>query len=159
MNDPRPRSTKFWTPEQDEYIRQHYRKIGAKTVAAHLNTTKNAVIGRANRIGVGLNYRVALAVRLAKNKIERAEMQDKPVAKRGVASERRGKPGTRLAPLEPPEETVTPLNGVGVRIWDLAPRHCKWVMGEPKDFVFCGHGQKMGSHYCEEHYEKSVVRK
>jgi hypothetical protein len=49
MTEPTP----FWTPEREQRLRQLWaRGVPTPKIAAELGTTKNAVIGRANRMGL-----------------------------------------------------------------------------------------------------------
>lgn len=42
----------FWTAERDKRLRSMWGKVSTTEIAGELGTTKNAVIGRANRIGL-----------------------------------------------------------------------------------------------------------
>lgn len=118
-----------WTPEQDDILRLHYRKTPAKKLAEMFGKTKSAVIGRANRIGLSLPYREVFGF--------------------PVKPQPREPKGKQAMPTKKVE--VIPLHGVGVKIWALNPNHCRWVVGEPHDLLFCGHDKEAGSSYCPAH--------
>lgn len=118
-----------WTPEQDDILRLHYRKTSATELAKRFGKTRNAVIGRANRLGLCLPYR----------------------EKSGFPVKIRFRPPKVIKPVRPPKIKVIPLNGVGVKIWELEQNHCRWVAGEPQDLLFCGHDKEAGSSYCPTH--------
>jgi len=134
-----------WTQEQDEYLRQSYRTIPAAQIGAFLGKSKSATIGRANRIGLGKPYHEAFppspqfvrAKSVKRLKIERSSLF------------------FRLPKMNPGAE-VEPLNGSGVKIWDLKEKHCRWVIGEPSNLTYCGHDQHAGSSYCTSHFALST---
>jgi hypothetical protein len=41
-----------WTPRQDSVLRQYWRQLPARTIGGRLGKTKDAVIGRARRLGL-----------------------------------------------------------------------------------------------------------
>lgn len=151
-------STK-WTPERDDYIRQNYRVIPTRKIGAALGVSKSAVIGRATRIGLGKPYAEVFNVN--------SKFEVKPrsstsasinVVKRATGFARMLKeqaPKMKKLPIPELKIDIKPLNGVGVKLWDLNRKHCRWVVGEPKDFVFCGHDNHQGSSYCPTHYALS----
>jgi len=135
----------------------------AKTLAK--GVTRNAVIGKAHRMGlsgrpspikkptVAPKKEVAVA---APKKLQAAA----PVA---PAAHKLGKklhpaPGKGSPLLREPEEVkvfareeIPP--GGGVSLLDLTERMCKWPIGDPRedDFVFCGRGIRVGTPYCPDH--------
>lgn len=158
-------SIKAYTEQEDALILTNYRTVGVRVLAQLLNRTHNSVIGRAYRLGVSGSSEDALLERKIRTKKEKPpkperlpRMRDHLMVKRPTTTEDR-KAAARLMPQALPEETITPLNGVGVKIWDIQPSHCRWVMGEAREMTFCGHTKRAGSHYCEDHYRKSVVKK
>jgi len=44
-----------WKPEEEDYLKAHYGKIPAASIASHLGRSIEAVIGRARRLGVSSN--------------------------------------------------------------------------------------------------------
>lgn len=151
-------SIRPFTREEDDILRESYRVKTVRELAKILNRSRNSIIGRASRLGVNRSKSEAALEREVKRRHDTASIKDHLVVKRSNSSHFR-KSSVRLSPQELPEETVTPLNGVGVKIWDLEPGHCRWVMGETKELTFCGHQKKFGSHYCNQHHDKSVVKK
>jgi hypothetical protein len=155
---------KLFTPEEDAEIIKHYRSMGTRALAKLLNRSKNSVISRAHRLGVARSAREMEEERRI-NGYYRTQMakigtpeKDHLVVERPIGFANKVS-RVRLLPQKPPEETVTPLNGVGVKIWELDSTHCRWVMGDSKDMTFCGHGKWHNTQYCAAHYEKSVVKK
>lgn len=136
-----------WSQEDDDYVRDNYREKSAAKIAEALGRTKNSIIGRARRLGLGKPYGEVFG--------PGAKDSRKSTEGEGVDNSRepnilnRKPAARRVVKVSAPE--IIPLNGVGVKIWDLEPRHCRWVIGEPKDLTFCGHDHSAGSAYCDGH--------
>jgi GcrA cell cycle regulator len=58
-------------------------------------------------------------------------------------------------PMPPPPPVLKPGP---VTIVDLAPRHCRWISGEPSNALYCGVAQEYGSPYCPKHTAESFSR-
>lgn len=141
-----------WTQEQDDFLKEQYRVLSKTAIAARLGKTKNSVIGRAYRLGISRPYQEVLEERQANSK------RFRPRKSRGDKSGpelfyRRLKP---VKAVKMTEAEIVPLNGVGVKMWELESSHCRWVIGEPKDLTFCGHPKQSGSSYCSCHSSISV---
>ncbi len=81
--------------------------------------------------------------------------------------------GTKLAvrskqqcrPKKPPTEkavalTVTPMVSHGVTLFDLAPRCCRFVIGEDaKGARFCGETKRDASPYCPDHHLRCYIQR
>lgn len=159
-------STK-WTEEETNFLRNHYRVHHAYVIAEALGKTKNAIIGRANRIGLSLPYDEVF--RNPYGKLMRGKQKmpkivpDEPTSdndylsrnllsiakQRSVHLQRRKSPIIQDAFLD---DLIEPLNGVGVSLWDAKINHCRWVIGDPKAMMYCGHDIHKGSSYCPTHY-------
>jgi hypothetical protein len=139
-----------WTQEQDDYVKEQYRSISASAIGLRLGKSKSAVIGRAYRLGLGRPYSEVfgeLATHSPYRHKPRKSASDD--YKRGSAHFYRG---VKVMPFIEASDAVAPLNGVGVKIWDLGDGHCRWVIGDPKDLTFCGHSNHKGSSYCPTHF-------
>lgn len=136
-----------WTKEQDDFLREQYRQISKKAIGERLGKTKNAIIGRANRLGLTKPYREVFG------------HGDAPKQYRRPRKSRGDELGPKCVDLRPKEKKpvklteaeIHPLNGVGVKIWEIEPKHCRWVVGEPSNLLFCGHNKEAGSSYCPDH--------
>lgn len=152
-----------WTPDQDEFVRQNYRIISTKKIGEKLGFSKNAVIGRARRIGLGKPYAEVF------NTGTRFEIKPKAAFRNSINVVKRATdfardkfdqaPRMKRVPLPNLNNSIQPLNGVGVSIWELGPKSCRWTLGEPSELTFCGHLHRPGSSYCEDHYKWTVNRK
>jgi GcrA cell cycle regulator len=140
-----------WTTERLEQLKGC---IGAglscSQIAAQIGVSRNAVIGKMNRLGLSRPRNV-----LAKE----------PEAKRPAWRTRGGAGNvTRIfsqhrilveLPPEPPgrSEVVSIHDGRGCSLLELSPGKCRWPISEPgaQDFCFCGSPQVEGLPYCVGH--------
>lgn len=154
-----------WTEEETNFLRNNYRIYPAQIIADALGKTKNAIVGRANRIGISLPYDEVMRNpygKLMRGKNMPKIVPDEPTSaddylsrnllaiakQRSVHLQRRKSPFVKE---ETAKDAVEPLNGVGVSLWDAKSHHCRWIIGEPKAMTFCGHDIKKGSSYCPTH--------
>lgn len=158
-----------WTEQEEKFLRENYRQHPAKVLAEALGRTRNSVIGRADRMGLSLSrneaFREMRAARLMEKKMPKI-VPDEPTSaddylsrnllaisrSRSEPLQKRKPSYTRAAEVP---DTVEPLNGVGVSLWDAKSNQCRWIVGDPKGMTFCGHEQKAGSSYCQSHFEAS----
>jgi hypothetical protein len=154
-----------WTDEETDFLRKNYRSVAAKSLADSLGKSRNAIIGRANRIGLSLPYADAyqdIRLRKMEKKLPKI-VPDHPTSadeymsrnllaipkQRSVHLQRRKSPIIQDAVVD---DVVKPLNGVGVSLWDAKSSHCRWIIGDPKAMTFCGHEIQKGTSYCPTHY-------
>jgi len=152
-----------WTPEQDEFVRQNYRIISTREIGAKLGFSKNAVIGRAHRIGLGKPYAEVFNTGTKFGTKPKGTVRQRINVVKRATDFARDKydqiPRMKRQPLPALNNSIPPLNGVGVSIWDLSQKSCRWMLGEPKELKFCGHEHRPGSSYCEDHHNWTVNRK
>jgi len=115
-----------WTEERVESLTRMWRDgYTARQIAEELGdgVTRNAVIGKANRLGLSKPTKSSVTRR--QRKIER----DK-----------------KVLPLQAP-------TGEGVSIYTLTASTCRWPIGDPgdNDFHFCGANCTVGQPYCDYH--------
>jgi GcrA cell cycle regulator len=140
-----------WTPERVELLKDLW---GAGRTAAEIakqlggNITRNAVIGKAHRLG--LSGRVSPIQKKAK----KTPRSVKPAAAstKKPANATQGSTTTTRAPARKPYVDKPKANG-GVSLIDLKDRMCHWPIGDPKKpgFHFCGDRSVPGLPYCAEH--------
>jgi GcrA cell cycle regulator len=140
-----------WTEEQDQYLREHRGKLSSSQIGAQLGCTKNAVIGRANRIGLG---------RLRSYNDFEEINHAKRVKK--IAKERVARPATvNLVALPPPsfDDAAIPVEQRKSTL-ELGPHDCRWPVGDPQEpgFFFCGAIQRDDSSYCAAHHHIAYNR-
>lgn len=114
-----------WTDERIDILKQLWEKgLSASQIAEELGgVTRNAVIGKAHRLGL--------------------KSRPSPVKAGGA------KKAAAAAPKKP--KVVTKPKRV--TLLDLSDKICKWPHGHPgeEDFHFCGKPVQAGFPYCSEH--------
>jgi GcrA cell cycle regulator len=115
-----------WTEERVDALTRMWREgYTARQIAEGLGDgiTRNAVIGKANRLG--LSKPTKSSVTRQQRKVEREH---------------------KVRPLRAPE-------GEGATILNLTSSTCRWPIGDPgdSDFHFCGAKCEAGQPYCEYH--------
>lgn len=154
-------SIKPFTKEEDIVIHQNYDKVSARKLAELLGRTKNSVIGRAHRLGLGRSRKEVNIINSVLQ-IRRVKAADNPVGKRKSILPVRSPSitaGKKNIFVPESQRIATPLNGVGVHIVGLKPNHCRWVIGEPSELTYCGGDKIEGSAYCGAHHFQSVRQK
>jgi GcrA cell cycle regulator len=111
-------------------------------IAVEIGVTRNAVIGKMNRLG------------LSRPKVIRAR---EPVRKRDAWRPRTLTQHQILMELPPepatPEQALALFKGPGCSLLELSPGKCRWPLSEPgtEAFCFCGNRQVEGLPYCVGH--------
>lgn len=164
MTEAKAASTK-WTDEETDFLRKNYRSYSCRVIAETLGKSRNAIIGKASRIGLTLPYdqvfgnpygKVMAVDKMRKIVPDTPTSADDFFSRNLLAivrekNEHLKKPKAAFHKYEPTENPVEPLNGVGVSLWDAKSTHCRWVLGEPKAMMYCGHTVQKGSSYCFTH--------
>ena len=120
----------------NEVLRLWSEKLSASEIGSILGITKNAVIGRVNRMrkrGLDVETRAAPRLRLAKIPLLAIPIEEEP---------------------EP-----EPENQIGIPFGRLTSRTCKYVIDgdHPRHFRFCGDVVTTKS-YCETHHALCYVK-
>ena len=129
-----------WPAERSELLKQLWNQnLSAWVIAEQLGITKNAVIGKAHRLGLPSHKPV----------------QRKP-RKQAAAPMWRPKPRTKRA-------KAMVANGgehkfLGRRLEQLGPNDCRYPYGDRPPFVFCAVPVEAGQSYCSVHCEACFVR-
>jgi GcrA cell cycle regulator len=132
-----------WTSERVEQLKGCFGAgLSCSQIAAEIGVTRNAVIGKMNRLG------------LSRPKHVRPK---EPAQKRAAW---RPRALTRLQILlQPPPEPLARAeptllhDGRGCSLLELSPGKCRWPISEPgaEHFCFCGNQQVDGLPYCVGH--------
>lgn len=139
----------FWAETEIKTLERLWETLPAKEIGALVGKTKNAVIGKANRLG--------LPMKKSKPGMRQArDITVKPKRIRAPAPPRREP--IRIAPmvLEPP----VPVEG-GLHIMQLEIQHCREVVGYGyPDLLarYCGHQKREGSSFCAYHHGKNYTQ-
>ena len=129
---------RFWDDEMDKIVLENYNKMPAKQIAKLLGVTKNAVIGRAKRLG------------LSRTKEARVKSH-KPLSPFGSWRRKWLDRIQRMFRPRPEPVTVVFTPG-GITIMDLTEATCRWpVSGTGADMMYCGGEVHKEQSYCLEH--------
>ena len=126
----------LWTKERDAALREMREQgYSFSQIAVKLGlTTRNAAIGRANRL------RLPKEPRVRREKQSRVE---------------------RHTPFRPPALKTEPLplmdqqSDAPVTLLDLEPHHCRWPVSDAP-YAFCGATKQDGSSYCGHHHRVAI---
>ena len=152
----------LWTAEAVEDLKKlaHEGKSASHISAALGVGSRNAVIGKASRIGIKLNggggasVRGKGSTRAARPKWAQAHTRPHADAQRSVAA------AARDPEVSSPDRA--PGNGFGLaeigemrrlRLEDIRDSACRWPLGDPRsgDFAYCGLTPVEGQSYCAGH--------
>lgn len=144
----------IWTDERVEELKRLLRQgLSASAIAERLGgMTRNAVIGKAHRMGLKLHNHPAGERRINARKA-RKKSHKKQCAKIFTP------PPYMTMPVEPlphgPEPNVPFKERRG--ILDLEDSQCRWPIGDPKepDFHFCNGKRVHGFAYCAHHSRRA----
>lgn len=122
-----------WTKDQDAILREKWGKTDARDIGYEVGRSKNAVIGRAHRIGLDPIKRVSKKPREQRHpRMRRLRMRTLPAFASVV-----------------PESLFAPVS-MAVGILDLASNQCAYIEGD--DHLCCGHPAETGTRWCAFHY-------
>jgi GcrA cell cycle regulator len=147
-----------WTSERIELLKRClYAGLSCGQTAREIGVTRNAVIGKMNRLGlsrpkdvIGRQLEQRRAARLARPKTPRTWRSKSP--RLNIFAQHEMLMVTLRRP-QPPAEDIPIYNGRGCTLLELSQGKCRWPISNPgaEDFCFCGHGPRAGSPYCEYH--------
>jgi GcrA cell cycle regulator len=151
-----------WTDERINLLKKMWKEgKSAAEIAKTLGkgVTRNAVIGKAHRMGLSGRPSPIKKPVPAKKEI----LPKKPAPSSVLSAPLRkpaGQQNSKTNPILTKEaEDLKKLTkdeippGGGVPLLDLTERMCKWPIGDPKEpeFTFCGLGIRVGTPYCPTH--------
>jgi GcrA cell cycle regulator len=140
-----PRAEATWTSERVAQLRSCASAgLTCSQIAGEIGVSRNAVIGKMNRLGLSRPRTMAAP--------ERQHAAGRPRSDNVTRLFSQHRILMRLPPepLQPPE---TIRNGNGCSLLELTPGKCRWPINEPgaADFCFCAHPQVEGLPYCVGH--------
>ena len=129
---------RFWDDEMDAVIVEHYNKMRALQIADILGVTKNAVIGRAKRLGLSRTN-------------EARVKSHKPLSPFGSWRRKGWDRIQRMFRPRPEPVTVVSIPG-GISIMELTGSTCRWpVSCTGAGMMYCGFEVHKEKSYCVEH--------
>lgn len=150
-----------WTNEQVEQASMMWRAgETAQNIATAIGKSRNAVIGKMNRIGVRRNEDQdgdATARDTVKSRVEKISPVEEPaIEETQSATEEEPYTGE-----DPEDEILDPDNIIEINherrlpLMYLSNKTCRWPIGDPstKNFWFCGRQSVNDKPYCNEHSE------
>ncbi len=167
--DPRAKLWTAWTDNDVETLKRLWReKNSASVIAAALSNserkyTRNAVIGKINRLG--LQGQGQLAPKLMKSNKRKPGAQEPAPTPTSVSAANAAQEIAKsllaaltndilaLETIEDPAKVDLPVSG-RVTLFDLAAGVCRYPIGDPlaDDFTFCGDACDITRSYCETHH-------
>jgi len=141
----------MWTEARIVELKQ-YREEGktGSEIALIFGCTRNAIIGKCNRLGLASPRRHGQHGALVANRNRR----EKPPTTKWLRPSKRKPALYQFAP-----ETVEPLK---VKYLDLTFGQCRFVLDETDDDCLplsCGHPTHPGSSWCPHHHARFLVRR
>jgi len=145
-----PISPSTWSTDRIEQLRRCFDAgLTCSQIAREIGVTRNAVIGKMNRMGLSrprdvLSAQMRRAAKLARAKPERNWRRLTIIAQRKMLRD--------AYPIAEPEE-IPIYNGRGCTLLELKQGQCRWPINEPgaENFCFCGNEAFQGFSYCAGH--------
>ncbi|HEY2228028.1 MAG TPA: GcrA family cell cycle regulator [Xanthobacteraceae bacterium] len=138
-----PSTSGTWTSARVEQLTACIKAgYSCSQIAVEIGVTRNAVIGKMNRLGLSR---------------PRVDLAREPERKRDAWRPRTLTQHQILMDLPPepasPEEAISLSSGPGCSLLELSPGKCRWPLSEPgtEAFCFCGNRQVEGLPYCVGH--------
>jgi GcrA cell cycle regulator len=136
-----------WNPERIEQLRNCIvAGLTCSQIAAEIGVTRNAVIGKIHRLGLGPGRPAAAPGRPCPPRLRRPRASTQRALLRLISADAPGIAEGELA-------TVPVDSAQRCSLLELAQGKCRWPVGDPcaADFAFCGNEAAAGFSYCPGH--------
>jgi GcrA cell cycle regulator len=145
-----------WTDEAVAFLRDMLdAKRTFREIAGELGCTRNAAIGKANRLGLS-----GTSIKPGPHWAGKTLPISLPKPKRVRARPQPSTPAAVIAfPIKRAEPPAPFSEGEGVELMALERKHCRWPLGAKMQVStrFCGHDKRAGSSYCDHHHRLSYT--
>jgi GcrA cell cycle regulator len=149
----------LWSEERTELLKRHFNAgLSCSQIAREIGVTRNAVIGKMNRLGLSRPKEVIAAqlehrrtARLAREKV--AEKSWRPRRTRFSIFAQHEMLAAAFPAPQPRVEDIPIANGCGCTLLELGQEKCRWPISDAgvADFRFCGNAPVKGLPYCIGH--------
>jgi len=141
-------TTATWNPQRIEQLRNFLSAgLSCSQIAAEIGVTRNAVIGKIHRLGLGPGRPAAGTGRACPPRVRRRPFSAQRQLLRLIQGQTSGvTDGAALA-----AETIESAQRCS--LLELAQGTCRWPLSDPgaADFAFCGNAAIAGLSYCAGH--------
>lgn len=147
-----------WTPEREKCLKEMWLsgEYSAQQIADKLgnNVTRNAVIGKANRLQLS---KLADSVSAIKPKVGRRSTKANLGENEKIASNAFTKKAKVRSTVNNKDKSLTEPKPLNLNLLELTDSTCKWPVNEEmvKEYCFCGITTNSKSPYCEYHANKA----
>ncbi len=153
-------TTATWNPERIEQLRNYVSAgLTCSQIAAEIGVTRNAVIGKIHRLGLGPGRPAAAPARSCPPRVRRPHFSSQRQLLRLINAEAPSAADGATA------EAVPIDSARRCSLLELARDKCRWPVGDPgaAGFAFCGNDAAAGFSYCAGHarmaYRSSARRR
>lgn len=139
-----------WTDERIETLKQLWDVgLSGSQIAERLGgLSRNAVIGKANRLGLASREKISLGAGVSKAPKARA------ATTRKAAPDLKAIAAVKAIIDRPPPQVIETLplpKSLELSLLEVKDGDCRWPTGEKADITFCGHNIHEGKPYCAYH--------
>ncbi len=137
-----------WTPQRVDQLRNCVAAgLTCRQIAAEIGVTRNAVIGKINRLGLSSGRPPGVPARSSPPRVRRPRFSTQRQLLRLIGAE-------ALSVADEVTLAPAPVDSTQrCSLLELAPGKCRWPINDPgaTDFAFCGNEAIVGCSYCAGH--------
>jgi len=142
-----------WSSERIELLKRClHAGLSCSQIAREVGVTRNAVIGKMNRLGLSRPKDV-ISRQLERRRAARPARPKTPRTWRPNIFAQHQMPIAAFPAPQPHAEDIPIYNGRGCTLLELSQGKCRWPISNPgaEDFCFCGNEPVKGLPYCLGH--------
>ena len=143
-------TTETWTQDRVEQLRTFLSAgLSCSQIANRIGVTRNAVIGKIHRLGLGPGRPVARPARVRPPRDRPPRSAQRRLLRLVFAQP----PCVADVPAKPAAEPIAVASVQPCSLLELARNQCRWPINDPADadFAFCGNDAVAGLSYCAGH--------